>query len=116
MREPRAYSPRAVRSGRDFGAFEVLVRRAVVAFRQRCALAGLALARRRVAVRDASFEGARLDLLLDELHRRADSLVYRPGNLGLRRDREVPANLLEERPVGLREVVRIGGEPLHRPL
>ena len=45
-----------------------------------------------------------------------DSLGHGPGDLGLRGDREEAADVLEQRLVGLREVVRIGGEPLHRSL
>src|SRR5919108_4333799 len=100
----------------DAGALEVLVRRAVVALGQRRPLAGLALAGRRVAARHAADEGARLDLLLDERNRGADALVDGPGDLCLRRDREVAADVLEERPFGLREVLRIAREPLHRLL
>ena len=44
----------------------MLVRRAVVAFRQRRALARFALARRRVAAGDATLERTVLDLLFDE--------------------------------------------------
>src|SRR3954470_6729948 len=54
-------------SGRDLGAVEMLVRGAVIAFRQRRPLARLALPRRRVAVGHAALECAGLDLLLDEL-------------------------------------------------
>ena len=53
----------------------MLVRRAVVAVRERRALARLALARRRVAARDAAVERAGLDLLLDEPDRGVDALV-----------------------------------------
>src|SRR4051794_17284456 len=60
----RAYRTR--RSGCCLRPLEMLVRRAVVAFRQRRALAGLALARRRAAAGDAAVERAGLDLLLDE--------------------------------------------------
>ena len=59
----------------DLRALEVLVRRAVVALRQRRALARLALARRRLAAGDAAVERAGLDLLVDELDRR----VRRPS-------------------------------------
>src|SRR4051794_22558126 len=87
---------------RDFGALEVLVRRAVVALGQRRALARLALPRRRAAARDAAVERARFDLLLDERDRGSHALLHRPGDLRLRRDREVPPDVLEERPVGAR--------------
>src|SRR3954447_26607161 len=72
--EGRAYRS-ALRGG--FAAFEVLVRRAVVAFRQRRALAGLALPRGRAAPCDAAVERARFDLLLDEAHRGVDTLADR---------------------------------------
>src|SRR6476620_10058659 len=94
----------------------MLVRRAVVAVRQRRALAGLALARRRLAAGDAAVERAGLDLLLDERDRGADTLADRPGNAGLRGDRKVAANVLEKRSVGAREILRIGGEARHRQL
>ena len=45
-----------------------------------------------------------------------DALLHGPGDLRLHRDREVAPDVLEERPVGLREVERIGREPLHRLL
>src|ERR687894_3310194 len=68
---PRRFSATSAkplgRLGRDPGGLEVLVRRAVLAIRQRRALARLPLARRRVAARDPAVERARLDLLLDEL-------------------------------------------------
>src|SRR5581483_9439488 len=113
----RAYRPRGIGpSGGDAAAFEVLVRRAVVAVRQRRALARLALARRRAAAGDAAVERAGLDLLLDEGDGRADALAHRPGDLRLRGDREVAADVLEEGPVGLGEVLRILGETLHRLL
>src|SRR5215471_10072080 len=117
---PRAYRPAADRhrrpSGRDAGALEVLVRRAVVAIRERRALARLALAGRRVAVGDPALERPGLDLLLDELDRGADALVHGPRHLRLDGDREVAPDVLEEGAVGLREVVRIGRETLHRRL
>ncbi len=95
---------------------EVLVRGAVLALGQRRALARLALARRRAAAGDAAVERAGLDLLLDVLDRRADSPRDRPVHLRLVRDREVAADVLEERPLRLREVARILGEPLDRVL
>src|SRR5579883_1845450 len=49
-------------SGRDARAVEMLVRRAVLALRQRRPLARLPLARRRVAARRAVLERPRLDL------------------------------------------------------
>ena len=107
--------PIAVALYAAYAALEVLVRRAVVAFRERRALARLALARRRAATRDAAVECAGLDLFLDERHRRVDALRHRPRDLRLHGDREEAANVLEERLVGLREVVRIGREPFHRP-
>src|SRR3989442_12482824 len=90
--------------------------RAVVAVRQRRALTGLALARRRATAGDAAVECAGLDLLLDEVHRGVDSLRHCPGDLSLHRDREVAPDVLEKRLIGLGEVVRICGESLHRPL
>src|SRR5438105_2527628 len=93
----------------------MLVRRAIVALGERRALARLPLARRRVTARDAPLERACFDLLLDELDCSADTLVDRPRDLRLHGDREVAADVLEERAVRLREVVRIGCEPLHRP-
>src|SRR5205807_1433978 len=96
--------------GRDFRALEMLVRRAVIAFRQRRALARLALSRRRSAARDAAVECTGLDLLLDEGDRRCDALLHSPGHFGLRSDGEVTPDVLEERPIGLREIERIPGE------
>src|SRR6266550_2724968 len=58
--------------------FEVLVRRAVVALRQRRALARLALARRRAAACNAAVERAGFDLVLDELRGRAHALLHGP--------------------------------------
>src|SRR5512132_3487953 len=92
----------------------MLVRGAVVAARERRPLAGLALACRRAAARHAAVVGACLDLSLDEGDRRAHSLADGPGHLSLCRDREVAANVLEQRPVGPGEIVWIAGEPLHR--
>src|SRR5260221_5197239 len=101
---------------RGLGALEMVMRRAVVAVRQRRALTGLALARRCAAAGDPAVERTGLDLLLDEAHRGIDSLVHRPGDLRLHRDREVAPDVLEERLVGLGEIVRICSEALHRPL
>src|SRR3954470_17441226 len=100
----------------DFGSLEMLMRRTVVALGQRRALARLALARRRVAAGDAALERAVLDLLLDEADRGVDAVRHGPGDLRLHRDREIAADVLEERLVGLREIVRVGCQPLHRPL
>src|SRR4051794_21520196 len=94
---------------RDFGALEVLVRRAVVALGQRRALARLALPRRRAAARDTAVERARFDLLLDERDRGSHALLHRPGDLRLRRDREVPPDVLEDPRVGFREVGGVAG-------
>src|SRR5471030_559343 len=94
----------------------MLMRRAVVAFRQRRALTGLALAGRRVAVSDAAFERSGSDLLLDELDRGADALCDRPGDFCLHSDWKVAADVLEEGPVRLCKVVRIRSQPLHRRL
>src|SRR5262245_43018264 len=109
----RAYSPAAI-LGSDFASFEVLVRGAVVALGKRRALARLALPRRRVAAGDPALERAVLDLLLDELDRSSDAVCDRPGHLRLHGDREIAPDVLEQRLVGLREVVRVGGESLHR--
>ncbi len=98
------------------GLLEVLVRRAVVAAGERRSLARLALARRRVAAGDAAVEEPGLDLLLDEGRCRADAFANRPRDLCLRGDREVPADVGEERAVGAGKVVRVLGEPRHRPL
>src|SRR5262249_4342965 len=104
------------RSGGDAGALEVLVGRAVVALGKRRPLARLALARRRVAAGDSALERAPPDLLLDEPDGGADALVHGPRDLRLDGDREVAADVLEERAIRLREVVRVGGEALHRAL
>src|SRR5262249_4116191 len=53
----------------DFGALEVLVRRAVVPLGEGRALARLPFPRRRPAARDAAVERTCLDLLLDESDR-----------------------------------------------
>src|SRR3954452_21459923 len=84
------------RLGGDLRTLEVLVRRAVVALRQRGALARLALAGRRAAAGNAAVEPAGFDLLLDELDRRGDALRHGPGHLRLDGDREVPPDVLEE--------------------
>src|SRR6188472_1180704 len=67
---------RAYRRGlrRSLAALEMLVRRAVVAFRQRRALARLALAGRGPATGDTAVERSGLDLLLDESDRGLDAL------------------------------------------
>src|ERR671918_2202138 len=98
------------------GLLEVLMRRAVVAPRQRCPLARLALARGRAAAPAAAVEQAGLDLLLDERRRRTDALSHRPRDLRLGGDGEVAPDVCEERPVGSGEVVRVLGQPLHRLL
>jgi hypothetical protein len=98
------------------GRLEVLVRGAVVAVGQRRALARLALPRGGAAAGNPAVERAGLDLLLDEAAGGADALVHGPRDLGLSRDREVAADVLEERPVRLREVERIGCEAGHRGL
>src|SRR5664279_3349805 len=103
-------------SGRDFGPLEVLMRRAVITVGKRCALAGLALAGRRLTTRDSAVESTGLDLLLNELAGRADSLLHRPTDLRLHSDRVVTADVLEEGTIGLGEVVRIGGQANHRLL
>src|SRR5262245_6571801 len=95
---------------------EVLVRRAVVATGQRCALTGLACPCRRMTAGEPTGEEACLDLLLDERCRSTHAFTHRPGHLRLCPDQEVPADIGEERAVGPCEVVRIVGEPGHRPL
>src|SRR5690242_5213918 len=100
---------------RGFG-LQVLVGGAVVALRQRRPLAGLALARRGPAAGDPAVEQAGLDLLLDELDRGPHALLHRPRDLRLRRDGEEAADVLEQGPVGLREIEGIAGQPLHRLL
>src|SRR5262245_11180102 len=94
----------------------MLVRRAVVPLGQRRPLAGLALAGRRLAACDPAVERSGLDLRLDEADGRADPLAHGPRDLSLRRDREVAADVLEERAIGPGEVLRIGGQALHGPL
>src|SRR5918998_2575595 len=94
----------------------MLVGRAVVALGKRRALARIPLARRRPATRRAAVEGAGLDLLRDEGHGGPDSLLHDPGDLRLRPNREVPANILEERAIRFREVKRVAREALHRVL
>src|SRR5215218_2074487 len=108
--------PRGGGSGGDGRALEVLVARAVVALGERRPLARLPLARGRAAPRDAAVECTLLDLLLDERTGSVDALGDRPGDLRLHRDREVPPNVLEKRAIGLREVLRIRRESLHRSL
>src|SRR5438067_619239 len=103
-------------SGCCLGALEVLVRGAVVALGERCALARLALARGCPAAGDPAVERARFDLALDERDRCGHAFPDRPGDLSLARDREVAADVLEERPVGLGEVERVLGEAIHRLL
>src|SRR5918995_2524309 len=104
-------------SGGDFRpTLEMLMRGAVVALREGSALARLPLAGGRAAAGDAAVEGALLDLLLDEGAGGADAFLHRPGDLRLHGDREVAADVLEKRALRLREVERIGGEPLPPPL
>ena len=91
----------------------MLVRRAVVALGKRRTLARLAFARRRAAACDAAVKRAGLDLVLDELRGRVDALLHRPRHLGLAGDREMTPDVLEERPVRLREVQGIVRETLH---
>ena len=99
---------------RGFG-LEVLVRRAVVALRERRALARLALARRRPAAGDPP--SSRPDSICSSMKSTAAFTPFHcPRDLRLRGDREVAADVLEQRPVGLREVERIARQPLHRLL
>src|SRR6185312_9040496 len=93
-----------------------LVRRAVVPAGKRRPLARLALAGRRLAPGDTAVEETGLQLRLDELDRCRHALAHRPGDVRLRRDREEAANVLEERAIRTREVVRILGEARHRLL
>jgi len=69
-----------------------------------------------MTARDTAVERARLDLLFDERDRCGDALVHRPRHLGLRGDREIAPDVLEERPLGFREVLRVARKPLHRLL
>src|SRR5213082_2545606 len=94
----------------------MLMRWAVVAFRQGRPLARLALSGRRAAAGHAAVERAGLDLLLDERHRSGDAFVDGPRDLGLHRDRKVAPDVLEQGLVGLGEVQRVGREPFHRLL
>jgi len=68
------------------------------------------------AAGDAAVERSGLDLVLDEADRGVDTLVDRPGDLRLHRDREVAANVLEERTIRPRKIQRILRQPLHRLL
>src|SRR6187399_325621 len=104
------------RSGGDGRVLEMLVRRTVVPTGKRRTLTRLALSRGRVAAGDSAIEEAGFDLLLDERGRRADALLHGPGDLRLRRDREVAPDVSEERPVRPCKVMRIVGEPGHRAL
>ena len=74
------------------------------------------LARGRTAAGDAAVERPRLELLLDEADGGADAFLHGPGDLRLHGDGEEATDVLEESAVGLREVVRVGGQPLHRLL
>src|SRR5690349_15105910 len=94
----------------------MLVRRAVVALGERSPLARLPLPCGCPATSDSAVEQARLDLLLDEVDRGLHALLHGPGDLRLRGDGEVAANVLEKGPVGLRKVEGIAGQPLHRLL
>src|SRR5687768_17147101 len=106
-RDYRFDGSRAGALGGERAALEMLVRGAVVPLGEGRALARLSLAGGRAAACDPAVERSRLELLLDEADRGADPLGDRPGHLRLRRDREVAANVLEQGPVGLREVMRI---------
>src|SRR5688572_29085959 len=104
---------RALRQRRSL---EVLVRGAVVAARKRRPLARLALAGRRLAACDAPVEQPGFELGLDERDSRVHALAHRPGDMGLCRDREVAADVLEEGAIRAREVVRVLGQARHRLL
>ena len=90
--------------------------RAVVAVRERCALARLPLPRGRATAACSAVERAGLDLLLDEVDRGSDPLVDDPGHLSLVGDREVAADILEERLLGMGEVARVARKALDRLL
>jgi len=92
------------------------MRRAVVAPRKRCPLAGLALPGGGMAAGDSAVEKTRLHLLLDERRRSPDAFAYRPRDLSLRGDGEVTPDVGEERSVGTSEVVRILRQSRHRAL
>src|SRR5881227_2871132 len=92
---------------------EVLVRRAVLAARQRHPLAGGALARARVAGERRAVEAhAFLLALVDVLAGDPDVTVDRAVYAHLGRHREVEPNVVEERSRRPREVVPVGGETL----
>src|SRR5580765_7287711 len=94
----------------------MLMRRTVVAVRERCPLTRLSLARRRAAASDPAVECTGLDLVLDEADGSVDALADGPGDLRLHGNREVAPDVLKESSIRLRKIVRIGGQPLHRPL
>ena len=107
---------RASRLRRDRQALlEVLVRRAVLPIGQRRPLARLALAGRRLALVRLALARA-LELVEDVHDRRADVPVDRPVDAHLIRDREQMPDLREEALAGLREVLRVAGQPLDRRL
>ena len=93
------------------GLLEMRVRRAVLAARQRRALAGLALAGGGAAAGVGLVQPVELDL--DRCPGQADHALDRVEDARLLGDREVAADLLEEAAGGLREVARIAREPLH---
>src|SRR4029450_12863624 len=91
-------------------ALEMLMRRAVVAVREGRARTRVPLARRCAAAGDPAVERAGLDLLLDEGDRCGDALLHRPGDLRLRCDREVAADVPQETPIGLARIERDAGQ------
>src|SRR3954451_14972916 len=102
-----------LRGSRREVLLEVLVRRAVLAARQRHPLARRALARARVAgerraVEAHAFLLAPVDVLAGDLHIAID----RPVHPHLTRHREVEPDVVEQRARRSREVVPVGGETL----
>src|SRR5688500_10297603 len=96
---------------------EVLVGRAVLAARERHALARGALAGSGVAAQRAAVErDARAGVLVDVPDRELHVALDDGEHAQLAADREEHADLVEQRARGTREVVAVGGEPLHRGL
>src|SRR4051794_28598141 len=95
----------------------MLVRGAVLAAGQGYPLTRRALAGARVATKWAPVEGhARAGLALDVFACKLDVTLDHPVHPHLRVDGEERPDVVEERLGRLREVVPIGGEPLHRGL
>src|SRR6476660_4649000 len=91
------------------------MRGAVLAVGQRRTLARLALAGRRLALVRLALTRA-LELVEDVHHGCVDVPVNRSVDSRLVRDREQMPDLREEALAGLREVLRIAGQPLDRRL